>query len=927
MPFTRNPSPRWHDEVPGARWFKADLHVHTIDDRAGGRAKMPREVTGDPTDPVVLKQYARAFLKGVVRAGIEVVALTPHAVRVGETADTCAVWHIVDEWNAGMDDDGVAFRDKVYAVFPGFEPSLNVGSNGLHLIFIFDPEIGRETYLDAFSLVMGGAKAWGEKGLQLSARSASEAFDELRMLKARRSEEDWGYAVLAPHCDRDKGLFGAQKSQALALFEHGELIGLEIGDNKLPEEVIRAKGEWFEDGLRRYRHALYHASDAYKVSIADDPKEFEVGHRFTWLKLANPRIEAIRQAFLANDSRLRIAYKRVEDTEELVLRDDPPEPVPASRPWIRSVTIEGESAFFGGRNEAGPIKSRFDFSPDLTCIIGGSMSGKSTLLDGLRTELGQSMPTEPKLKEQVSRRAENFLSGSAKVGRDLRWDSEVTTEQRFPARFFTQGELQRLTQDDAAVQELVVRLSPQVATDYDRAKAAMNEAIAEGVKYAKILKGLRESLATASQNLKRAEDAKAALEAFSEAGLEQLSNASLGVGEHESLVGQLKEAERRLGLLVEVLTSLDQLGDGSDAYRAALAAAGHEEFRPAARIVQLRTDAERMSQDLSALASQADAVLPGLKGLAQNVRAEVERRLSELGYPSEKLREFKALQSTAAQVESYRAATQQLEQRVENARLVLLEARSRAHEQLEAMRSIIRNVGSAIQADTGGRVRLHHVGAHSPLLDTFIRELKLPGVTRWWNQQDEANRMLTARRLDSALGAQTLGTLGMSETVATSFKEAMSEDRRDQLAAIADEDVYRIELRVDADGQDFRPLDELSGGQRVNVLLTLLFESAEHGPLIIDQPEDELDNRFLFDSVLPALRRLKGRRQVIVATHNANIVVNGDADYVIQLEADARHGRVACAGAIEDSNVKTAIVETVDGGRQAFDLRKAKYGF
>jgi DNA repair ATPase RecN len=96
---------------------------------------------------------------------------------------------------------------------------------------------------------------------------------------------------------------------------------------------------------------------------------------------------------------------------------------------------------------------------------------------------------------------------------------------------------------------------------------------------------------------------------------------------------------------------------------------------------------------------------------------------------------------------------------------------------------------------------------------------------------------------------------------------------------------------------------------------------------VIDQPEDELDNRFLWEAVLPALRRLKGRRQVILATHNANIVVNGDADFVVHLEADAEHGQVAASGVIEDPEIRRAVIETVDGGERAFDLRKAKYGF
>lgn len=113
----------------------------------------------------------------------------------------------------------------------------------------------------------------------------------------------------------------------------------------------------------------------------------------------------------------------------------------------------------------------------------------------------------------------------------------------------------------------------------------------------------------------------------------------------------------------------------------------------------------------------------------------------------------------------------------------------------------------------------------------------------------------------------------------------------------------------------------------MSVLLSLLLEARDSSPLVIDQPEDELDSRFLFETVLPTLKRLKGRRQVILATHDANIVVNGDADLVIQLEATAHRGRVALAGAIEESGVRDAIVRTVDGGEEAFRLRRRKYGF
>ncbi len=111
------------------------------------------------------------------------------------------------------------------------------------------------------------------------------------------------------------------------------------------------------------------------------------------------------------------------------------------------------------------------------------------------------------------------------------------------------------------------------------------------------------------------------------------------------------------------------------------------------------------------------------------------------------------------------------------------------------------------------------------------------------------------------------------------------------------------------------------------MLLSLVLETDESTPLVIDQPEDEIDKAYLFDVLLPAFHRLKGKRQVIFATHDANIVVNGDADNVIYLKASHEHGSIKNQGAIEDDQIKKAILKILDGGPEAFELRKAKYGF
>ena len=274
---------------------------------------MPSGLDGGLLLPGVTEAYARRFLQSAVKHDVRVIGITPHSPRVGSSQETSVAWQIVEEWNSGVDDDGTPFREKIYAVFPGFEPSLKDGKSGLHLIFLFDPEIGRTNYLKVFDLVMGGVSPWPDSNLKMSNRSAEEAFADLREFQIQECPQasdgsfQWSYIVLAPHIEHDKGLLGAQKAQVLQLFQHDEVAALELGDHKLPEDTIKNR-PWLLEGMATHRQVFLHGSDAYTVD--------EIGKRHTWIKLASPRIEALRQAFIASDSRVRIGYRR-EDNGEL----------------------------------------------------------------------------------------------------------------------------------------------------------------------------------------------------------------------------------------------------------------------------------------------------------------------------------------------------------------------------------------------------------------------------------------------------------------------------------------------------------------------------------------------------------------------------------------------------------------------------------
>ena len=130
----------------------------------------------------------------------------------------------------------------------------------------------------------------------------------------------------------------------------------------------------------------------------------------------------------------------------------------------------------------------------------------------------------------------------------------------------------------------------------------------------------------------------------------------------------------------------------------------------------------------------------------------------------------------------------------------------------------------------------------------------------------------------------------------------------------------------------WQALKDLSKGQKATaVLLLLLLES--DAPLLVDQPEDDLDNRFITDGVVPRMRDEKRRRQFVFSTHNANVPVIGDAELILGLAAagEAEEGKARIRpehmGSIDTPSVRVLVEEILEGGKDAFERRRRKYGF
>ena len=134
-------------------------------------------------------------------------------------------------------------------------------------------------------------------------------------------------------------------------------------------------------------------------------------------------------------------------------------------------------------------------------------------------------------------------------------------------------------------------------------------------------------------------------------------------------------------------------------------------------------------------------------------------------------------------------------------------------------------------------------------------------------------------------------------------------------------DKPRIELR---DGDSYKPSSSLSTGQKCTTILPILLLDSDN-PLLIDQPEDNLDNRFVCESVVESIRKVKPQRQLMFVTHNPNIPVLADAEQVFVLDSNGTRARIATKGDVDEC--RDAIVNLLEGGEQAFKQRQERYAY
>lgn len=320
----------------------------------------------------------------------------------------------------------------------------------------------------------------------------------------------------------------------------------------------------------------------------------------------------------------------------------------------------------------------------------------------------------------------------------------------------------------------------------------------------------------------------------------------------------------------------------------------------------------------------------------QTVQAEFENILRELQKAKIDGQEFINLKSEIEKLRPFREKTLQLVKRVkelrDQRRTLIADWTDLKTEEYRALERAAKRVSRQLRNKV--KVSVQFSGNREPLIK-FLRENIGGRLDRLVERIKEMPDLSLIELADAA----TTGKDSLAEKfeIPSSQAERMASASHDtlmQLEVLELPAVTQIELNIAPEGQTavWKSLKDLSKGQKATAVLMLLLLESE-APLIVDQPEDDLDNRFITEGIVPKMRDEKLKRQFIFSTHNANIPVLGDAELIVGLIAvgEADFGKAEMPeelmGSIDSSSVRELVEELLEGGKEAFERRRERYGF
>lgn len=932
----------------GAEFRKADLQIHSPRD-AGWEGQRPDDALPGNPHPTVQQvleareAYCKNFINKCVYEGLRAVAITDHHEGIYA--------YIAIQTKAKMEEE----QGKIDLwIFPGMELTCK---DSCQALILFDADLPQVLFEKARSKLGLPADCDMNNASGIQVELLNQNIEEVQpLLKA--DDELCDRFIILPHVKPD-GHKTVLRKGFQKRFRDMPYVGGYM-DKCYPHELSEGDRRILDGEIPAW------SSDKRGVISTSDARHADfrlVGKHTSWIKLASPTAESIRQAMLAPDSRIRYEEPRLPSVV------------------INSVAVTGSKYLEDGI---------YSFNQQMNSVIGGRGAGKSTLLEYVRFALGCSAldDTSSSYSSSATERLLEILEGTldaatgaitldillngaaVSVIRQMAKRNVITVRAEgtetlstvedvrtlIPTQQYRQGELSDLARGDAEKRLLALitgqaaqRLG-EVETKLKKNAQGLSESLAKAVRFS-AARQARSHAETQTKLLRaQVDNLKKQLISAGQAPTPAVESHEKYMRQQATLVSARASLEKGRSQIERALSDfIKEIGLVSEGQPL------FSELPELANTFCLLTDTA--GSNLSALNSYKDQIKAWFDHqFVQLAKAEAEWAPKLQQHQTEYEEQKKTLagkQSVIESVELLSAQEREAAKQLETAINEETELRD-ADVQLNTLRferGTLEAELSAIVSEQLGRIESASSGlARGQLADQpdisllseavrkafdlpQMRENRLEGIlnsvrdaadksAKWKEIQEEMLLLLKWKE-----GAPTeKGQPPLTPILLGALEDGFMEKLREHISTDRVSLVLTAIVRPRADifhVRDGKPIEfrKASQGEQAASLLNILMNQS-NGPLIIDQPEEDLDNKII-NEIIRTISKAKDERQLILATHNANIVVNGDSENVIEIVL----GKQSSGGAIDEPRVRLAITDTMEGGKDAFELRRRKYNF
>jgi energy-coupling factor transporter ATP-binding protein EcfA2 len=939
--------PEW--PFPGSRWWKFDFHNHTPKSTDYGKAR---------ADEASLKaRTTEEWLLDYMRAGIDCVAVTDH---------NSGAW--IDELKSTL---ATMERTKPNGyrplfLFPGVELSLG----RCHYLALFDPHADQSKIQG----LIGFSRYRGTQG-------ASDGSCEASISDIAAEVARLGGLFIPAHADATTGIFTELRGNDLRpVLQCENIIAVEMTNpaSAMPSLYTECKLRW----------TRILGSDSHHPDSGPEGGTKFPGSHYTWVKMAKPSLEALRLALIdgedvsirrSDDS--RPGFRPFDTPEDLIegikihdarfMGRGQPQVFQFS-PWL--------NALVGGRGSGKStvihlLRLAMQREDELERFEKSSLLRdfqRFRLLSRQRDDEG-ALRADTKLEVIYRHQGVRYLISWSDNGDVLsveEWcediDSWLTAssqevKERFPVRIFSQGQIAALAGERSeALMDLVNQ-----AVGFNEWKSRWDEKERAFFTLRNRSRELAGKLTAKDRIVGQLEDVRRKLKRFEDA-------------EHAKVLktyrvrkGQAREVEQVAEVTNEIVEKIraiaaecvtaeipadafdptDELGQEAKAaiqkIHAAIAEAAVSLDKVAddlSAVEELTTTSLSLGSwqaDVDATEAAFDTLVEDLKSQGVNDPSEYGRLVKDRQRLEEELAAMELLTKQAEELKAERA--------------VMLTDLLTLRREISKKRSDF--LTEILATNAYVRIELQPYGRDPRAIEDSIRDLlgikedTPPFEQDIYREGDGEAKPSQGVVFDLLYDLPESGVAEAMESRIASLKKGLiraakggeydkigsklrtrlqktTEQRAEFLDRILTwfpEDGLKVTYSPGSDGGDFRPIQQGSAGQRAAAMLAFLLAYGSE-PIIVDQPEDDLDNYLITRLVVNQIRENKARRQIICVTHNPNIVVNGDAEMVHALDFKSSQCKITYKGSLQDHDVREEVCRVMEGGRDAFEQRYRRIG-